>query len=76
MSNWREYIVSDPKIMHGKMCIKGTRIMISTILDNLAEGLSAEEIIDEYPPLTKEHINAAIKYAAELSHERIMVLPS
>ena len=72
---WQDYIVAKPEISHGKMCFSGTRIMVSTVLDNLAEGLSFEEIISEYPPLKKEHILAAIKYAAELTHERILALP-
>lgn len=75
MINWRDYIGTNPEISHGKMCIKGTRIMVSTILDNLAEGLTYEEIIEEYPPVKREHIQAAIKYAAELSHDRVLALP-
>ena len=73
--NWKEYISTDPHISHGKVCFSGTRIMVSTILDNLAEGMSYEEIQMEYPPLKKEHITAAIKYASELTHERIVALP-
>jgi uncharacterized protein (DUF433 family) len=64
-----ERIEVNPKICHGKACIKGTRIMISVILDNLAEGLSPEEIVEEYPPLTLEDIRAALAYAAELARE-------
>jgi uncharacterized protein (DUF433 family) len=53
----------DPDICHGKPCIRGTRIMVTVILDNLAEGLSPEEIVAEYPPLTMEDVQAAIVYA-------------
>jgi len=70
--DWRERIISNPDISHGRVCIKGTRIMVSIILDNLSEGLSIEEIIQEYPPLTKEDILASINYAAELAKERII----
>jgi len=69
MVDWRDRIVIDPKICHGKPCIKGTRIMVSVILDNLAEGLTPEEIVQEYPPLTLEDVQAAIAYAAELVRE-------
>lgn len=59
----------DPDICHGKSCIRGTRIMVTVILDNLAEGLSPEEIVAEYPPLVIEDIQAAIAYAAMLTRE-------
>ena len=64
MVDWRDRIVVDPKICHGKPCIKGTRIMVSVILDNLAEGLTPEEIVEEYPPLTLDDVKAAVAYAA------------
>ncbi len=69
MEKWRERIVIDPRICHGKPCIRGTRIMVSVILDNLAEGWTPEEIVAEYPPLTIEDIQAAIAYAADLVRE-------
>ena len=74
--NWRGYIVSDPAICHGNACIKGTRIPVSVVLDNLAAGLSAEEIIRSYPSLRQESILASIAYAAELAHERILPIPA
>jgi uncharacterized protein (DUF433 family) len=46
--NWRERISIDPNICHGKACIKGTRVMVSVILDNLADGESYESIIGGY----------------------------
>jgi uncharacterized protein (DUF433 family) len=72
--NWKRYITTDPKICYGRACIKGTRIMVSVILDNLAEGLKEEEIIKSYPSLRVLDIKASIAYAAELSHERIVSL--
>jgi len=75
MKNWNKYITSDPNISHGKMCFNGTRIMVSTVLDNLADGMAYEEIIEDYPPLKTEHISAAIRYASELTQERILALP-
>lgn len=74
--NWQDHITVDPAICHGKACIKGTRIMVSVILDNLAAGLTADEIIDSYPSLSPEAIQAAITYAAELARERIVRLPA
>ena len=69
MNNWQEQIDINPKVCHGKPCIKGTRIMVSVILDNLAEGLTLEEIVEEYPPLTLDNVRAAIAYAAALTRE-------
>ena len=73
---WSDYIMVDADVCHGKACIKGTRIMVSVILDNLADGLSVEQIIANYPGLSREAVLAAIAYAAELSHERILALPA
>ena len=70
--NWQERISSDPNICHGRVCIQGTRIMVSVILDNLSEGMTIEEIIKSNPPLTKEDVRAAINYAADLAKERII----
>lgn len=67
--DWQARITSDPGVCHGKACIRGTRIMISVVLDNLAEGLSPEEIVGEYPPLALDDIRAAISYAATLTRE-------
>jgi len=74
--NWNENIVSDPAVCHGAACIKGTRIMVSVVLDNLASGLSPEEVQKSYPSLSAEGIRAAIAYAAEMSHERILAIPA
>ncbi|MHB8231994.1 MAG: DUF433 domain-containing protein [bacterium] len=74
--DWRERIITDPLICHGKACIKGTRIMVSIILDNLSEGANESEILKSYPSLKPEDIKAAIAYAAELSRERILSIPA
>ena len=65
--NWKDRVTVDPLVCHGKACIKGTRIMVSVILDNLAEGVSEEEILKSYPSIVPNDIKAAIAYAAELS---------
>jgi uncharacterized protein (DUF433 family) len=67
-------ITSDPAICHGKACIRGTRVMVSVILDNLAAGLTADEIVASYPSLALEDVRAAIAYAAEIARERILPL--
>jgi uncharacterized protein (DUF433 family) len=66
-----ERIEINPEICHGKPRIKGTRIMISLILEWLEEGKTFEEIIDAYPKLSNEDISAAIRYARRnLEEER------
>ena len=74
--SWRERIVTNPQICHGRACIRGTRIMVSVVLDNLAAGLGLEEILKSYPSLTREDIDAAIGYAAELARESVIALPA
>ncbi len=73
--NWRNYITVDPEVAHGQACFKGTRVLASVVLDNLAAGLSTEEILESYPSLTRETIQAAIAYAAELAREHTVVMP-
>ncbi|HEY52271.1 MAG TPA: DUF433 domain-containing protein [Caldilineae bacterium] len=57
------FIVIDPMICHGQPCIRGTRIPIAVILDNLDAGLTAEAIIESYPSLSRETIQAAIVFS-------------
>lgn len=71
--DWRTRINTDPAVCHGKACIKGTRIMVSVVLDNLAEGKPVEEIVRLYPTLQREDVAAAIAYAAELARERVVL---
>ena len=73
MVDWRERIAVEPNVCHGKPCVRGTRTMVSVILDNLAEGLTPEQIVAEYPPLTLEDILAAIAYAAALTRDEELV---
>jgi uncharacterized protein (DUF433 family) len=72
--DWQDRITVDPAVCHGKACIKGTRIMVSVILDNLASGMSEDDILKEYPSIAREDILAAIAYAADLASERILPL--
>lgn len=73
--NWHDYITVDPKVCHGNACIKNSRVMVSVVLDNLAAGLSMEEILHSYPSLNRESILAAVSYAADLARERIVSMP-
>ena len=73
--DWREHVIVDPEICHGQACFKGTRILVTTVLDNLAAGISAVEIITSYPALSEPAIKAAISYAAELAREQVRAIP-
>jgi uncharacterized protein (DUF433 family) len=62
-----ERISSDPDILHGKPCVRGTRIPVYLIVSLIAEGETVENIIKDYPSLTAEDIRVALRYAAKLS---------
>jgi uncharacterized protein (DUF433 family) len=70
--DWREHIKVDPQVMHGTACLRGTRIPVSVVLDNVAAGETPQRIVEQYPSLKAEHIAAALAYAAELARERIV----
>ncbi len=69
-----ERISIDPKVCHGQACIKGTRIPVHLILRMLANGDTAEEMLEEYPSLTQEDILACFDYAAVLAEEEVSPL--
>ena len=73
---WQQYITSDPNVLHGAVCFAGTRIPVSVVLDNLADGASPEEILRQYPSLRAEHLPAALGYAADLARERVVPIPA
>lgn len=75
MADWQERITINPTVCHGKACIRGTRVMVSVILDNLAAGVPREEIIGSYPSIHEPDIQAALAYAAELAREGTADLP-
>ena len=75
MESWRERISVNPAICHGKACIRGTRIMVSVVLDNVAAGVARQDILRSYPALTEVDIEAALSYAAELTREGTVNLP-
>jgi uncharacterized protein (DUF433 family) len=74
--DWRERIIADPKVLVGKPVIKGTRISVEFVIDLLARGWTAEQILKEYDHLTTGDIRACLAYAAELvQEEKVYSLP-
>jgi uncharacterized protein (DUF433 family) len=72
MDNLRQRISIDPEICNGKPIIRGMRITVTTILEFLAAGESAENILDAYPNLEKEDILACLEYARKISDKSIL----
>jgi uncharacterized protein (DUF433 family) len=68
-------ICINPNVCFGKPCIRGTRIWVSLIVDNLAEGVSEAELLASYPQLQPDDIRAALAYAAEMTRERVIPIP-
>ena len=73
--DWRRRISINPNVCFGKPCIKGTRIWVSLIVDNLAEGVPEGELLEAYPQLELADIRAALSYAAEMTRERFVPIP-
>lgn len=65
----RTLVVRDPQVCHGQATVRGTRILVSIILDALADGMTEAEILAEYPTLTPQGIRAAAAYGAELARD-------
>jgi len=65
----------DPNVCFGKPCIRGHRIWVSLVLDLLASGMSAEDVLGEYPGLRMEDVRACLAWGAEMSRERFIDLP-
>jgi len=69
-----EHIEIRPDVMMGKACLKGTRIPVYLVLEKLGAGDTTEQILDAYPQLTRDHITAALKYAAGLANNEIVLV--
>jgi uncharacterized protein (DUF433 family) len=69
---WQERIVIAPDLHHGEPCIKGTRIPITMIVGSLADGMEQGEILDAYPQLTVEDIQATLDYVAEVIRQDVL----
>ena len=75
VQDWKSRITIASSVCHGRPCIKGTRVWVSLIVDNLAAGSSEDEIIEAYPVLTNDDIRAALAFAAEMVRERFVDIP-
>ncbi|MBV8544497.1 MAG: DUF433 domain-containing protein [Acidobacteria bacterium] len=75
-ADWQDYVTVDPSICHGQACVTGTRIPVSVVLDNLAAGVSEQEVLTSYPRLTRQAIHACIAYAADLAREEVLAWPA
>jgi uncharacterized protein (DUF433 family) len=73
--DWREFITVDPAVCHGRACVKGTRVTVSVVLDNLAAGASIGEIVADYPGISSDAVKAVMAFAADLARERFVALP-
>ncbi len=69
---WQDYISTNPKVMFGKPCIKGTRITVDMIVEKIGHGQTVDQILDSYPHLTKEQVQACFLYAAEASRKPVV----
>ncbi len=69
MADWQERVTINPAVCHGRTCIRGTRVMVSVILDNIAAGVPYAELMRSYPGIQEPDILAALAYAAELARE-------
>ena len=61
--NWKNFVTIDPQIHHGEPCIKGTRVPVAMIVGSIADGMTIEEVVNEYPQITPEAVRAALAYA-------------
>jgi uncharacterized protein (DUF433 family) len=68
---WRERIVCDPEIHHGEPCIRGTRIAVSVLVASLAD-LNIDELLQQYPQIQREDVQAALLFAAEAAHNSLV----
>jgi uncharacterized protein (DUF433 family) len=71
--DWHKFISVDPEIHHGEPCIKGTRLPVSMIVGSIADGMSFDEIIDAYPQLETESVQAALAYAADIVRQEVFL---
>jgi len=69
MTDWKEMITADPEVMLGKPVIAGTRLTVEFIVERLADGWTEDELVQNYPGLTREQIHACLAYAAEMLSE-------
>lgn len=66
---WEDYIHADPQVLVGKPVVKGTRLSVEFLLGLLGAGWSEQQVLDEYPQLGPEHLQAVFQFAARLAEE-------
>ncbi|NKQ37805.1 MAG: DUF433 domain-containing protein [Chloroflexi bacterium] len=71
--DWQDRIEIDPELHHGDPCIKGTRIPVTIIIGSLADGMTPTNILEAYPQLTENDVQAALSYAAEVMRQELLV---
>ena len=75
MLDWKEHITADPKILNGKPIIKGTRISIEFLIERLADGWTEEEIFENYPHISKIHLQAVYAYVYTCMKDGLLFIP-
>jgi uncharacterized protein (DUF433 family) len=70
---WQTYITIDPEIHHGGPCVNGTRVPVTVIVGSIADGMTMDQVLQEYPQLKQEDVRAALAYAAEAVHQDILL---
>jgi uncharacterized protein (DUF433 family) len=75
--DWQAYIHSDPDILVGKRVVRGTRLSVEFLLGLFAAGWTKEQVLDNYPTLTREALQAIFAFAAEsVQHESLFSVPA
>ena len=72
--DWEERVELNPEVLAGKPVVKGTRLSVQLILELLADDWSTEEVLDQYPTLTRDDVLACLRYASECPRPRRAVL--
>lgn len=71
--DWKDYIVADPAILGGKPAVKGTRISLEFIIERLAQGWTQTQLLENYPRLTAEHLQAVFAYLHECIEDGLLI---
>jgi uncharacterized protein (DUF433 family) len=74
--NWQEYIIADEKVLSGKPTIKGTRLSVEFLLERLADGWTEQDLLDNYPRLTKEALQAVFAYVQAIMKDNLVLFPA
>jgi uncharacterized protein (DUF433 family) len=74
MTHWKELITADPEVMVGKPVIAGTRLTVEFIVERIDDGWTEEELLQNYPGLSREQVHACLAYASEVLPK--VVVPS